>query len=57
MEKLPAKTVQRLSEYRRTLINCMNNGKEYIYSHELAQLHHKTATQVRRDIMLMGRKK
>ncbi len=54
MEKLPAKTVERLSEYRRTLINCKNNGKEYIYSHELAQLHHKTAVQVRRDIMLMG---
>ncbi len=54
MEKLPAKTVERLSEYRRTLINCKENGKEYIYSHELAQLHHKTAVQVRRDIMLMG---
>jgi len=54
MEKLPAKTVERLSEYRRTLINCLNNGKKYIYSHELAQLHHKTAVQVRRDIMLMG---
>ncbi|MCD6200829.1 MAG: redox-sensing transcriptional repressor Rex [Bacteroidales bacterium] len=54
MGKLPAKTVERLSEYRRTLINCMNHGKEYIYSHELAQFHHKTAVQVRRDIMLMG---
>ncbi len=36
MEKLPAKTVERLSGYRRTLINCLHDGKEYIYSHELA---------------------
>ncbi len=54
MELLPAKTVERLSEYRRTLINCLKEGKEFIYSHELARLHHKTAVQVRRDIMLMG---
>ena len=54
MTKLPGKTVERLSEYRRTLINCLNEGKDFIYSHELAQMHHKTAVQVRRDIMLMG---
>lgn len=54
MTKLPGKTVERLSEYRRTLISCLNQGKDFIYSHELAQIHHKTAVQVRRDIMLMG---
>lgn len=54
MVKLPGKTVERLSEYRRTLINALNEGKEFIYSHELADIHHKTAVQVRRDIMLMG---
>ncbi|NOY37896.1 MAG: redox-sensing transcriptional repressor Rex [Chlorobi bacterium] len=54
MQKLPGKTVERLSEYRRTLINCLSEGKSFIYSHELAHMHHKTAVQVRRDIMLMG---
>jgi redox-sensing transcriptional repressor len=51
---LPERTVERLSEYRRTLLICLSEGKEYIYSHELAKLHDITAVQVRRDIMLMG---
>lgn len=51
---LPERTVERLSEYRRTLLECMDEGKTYIYSHELAKLHDITAVQVRRDIMLMG---
>ncbi len=51
---LPAKTVERLSEYRRSLLNCQSQGKDFIYSHELAALHHFTAVQVRRDIMLIG---
>lgn len=51
---LPERTVERISEYRRTLLNCLANGKTYIYSHELAQLHHNTAVQVRRDIMFIG---
>ena len=51
---LPERTVERLSEYRRTLLNCLSEGKIYIYSHELAKLHNITAVQVRRDIMLMG---
>jgi redox-sensing transcriptional repressor len=54
MKRLPGKTVERLSEYRRTLIDCLNSGKRYIFSHEIAMIHHKTAVQVRRDIMLMG---
>jgi len=53
-KKLPEKTVERLSEYRRTLYNCLDQGKTHIYSHELAQIHHITAVQVRRDIMFIG---
>jgi len=53
-EKLPEKTVERLSEYRRTLLNCMATGKTHIFSHELAKMHNITAVQVRRDIMFIG---
>lgn len=52
--KLPERTVERLSAYRRTLLQCLASGKTHIYSHELAQLHHNTAVQVRRDIMFIG---
>jgi len=51
---LPEKTVERLSEYRRTLLNCLDEGKTHIYSHEIAELHNITAVQVRRDIMFIG---
>ncbi len=54
MKKLPEKTVERLSQYRRALYNCLNNGKTRIYSHELAVLLNITAVQVRRDIMFIG---
>ena len=52
--KLPGKTVERLSEYRRTLLGCLGENKHYIYSHELASMLHITAVQVRRDLMLIG---
>ncbi len=52
--KLPERTIERLSEYRRTLLTCLKNGKTHIYSHELAGLHNITAVQVRRDLMLIG---
>jgi redox-sensing transcriptional repressor len=52
--KLPGKTVERLSEYRRTLLGCLADNKNYIYSHELAAMLHITAVQVRRDLMLIG---
>ncbi len=52
--RLPEKTVERLSEYRRTLFDCLAQGKTHIYSHELADLHNITAVQVRRDIMFIG---
>jgi len=51
---LPEKTVARLSEYRRILLDCMSKGQTHIFSHELAALNHITAVQVRRDMMLMG---
>ncbi len=54
MNILPGKTVERLSEYRRTLLGCLNDNKNFIYSHDLAALLHITAVQVRRDLMLIG---
>jgi len=54
MQQLPEKTVERLSEYRRTLNRCLEEGKTHIYSHELADMKNITAVQVRRDIMFMG---
>ncbi len=52
--KLPERTVERISAYRRSLLNCLAEGKTHIYSHELAEMHHNTAVQVRRDIMFIG---
>jgi redox-sensing transcriptional repressor len=54
MNKLPGKTVERLSEYRRQLLGCLTENKNYIFSHDLAGLLHITAVQVRRDLMLIG---
>jgi redox-sensing transcriptional repressor len=52
--KLPGKTVERLSEYRRTLLECLNEKMNFIFSHDLAARLHITAVQVRRDLMLIG---
>jgi redox-sensing transcriptional repressor len=52
--KLPGRTVERLSEYRRTLLECLNEKRNFIFSHELAARLHITAVQVRRDLMLIG---
>jgi len=52
--KLPGKTVERLSEYRRTLLECLNERRNFIFSHDLAARLHITAVQVRRDLMLIG---
>lgn len=54
MKNLPDKTVERLSQYRRSLNNQLTKGKTNIFSHELAHLLHITPVQVRRDIMLIG---
>lgn len=53
-KKLPDKTVERLSQYRRALLNYLASGKHHIFSHVIANLLHITAVQVRRDIMLIG---
>lgn len=54
MMTLPGKTVERLSAYRRTLLECLGEKKNFIFSHNLASLLHLTAVQVRRDLMLIG---
>lgn len=54
MNTLPDKTVERLSQYRRNLLICKGKGKTHIFSHEIANIHHITPVQVRRDIMLIG---
>ena len=48
------KTIGRLSLYRRLLNNLATEGKDTIYSHELADLAGASAAQVRRDIMNIG---
>ncbi len=54
METLPGKTVERLSQYRRRLLNVLEDNVEYIFSHELAEIIQISAVQVRRDLMLLG---
>lgn len=51
---IPEKTIERLSEYRRTLLSCHKRGITHIFSHVLAGIHGITAVQVRRDLMLIG---
>lgn len=51
---IPEKTIERLSEYRRTLLKCHARGITHIFSHVLAGMHGITAVQVRRDLMLIG---
>ena len=52
--KLPVRTIERLSEYRRTLLACVDENTDFIYSHDLAVRLHIKAVQVRRDLMLIG---
>ena len=54
MNAIPEKTIERLSEYRRTLLECHAQGIQHIFSHVLAGIHGITAVQVRRDLMLIG---
>jgi redox-sensing transcriptional repressor len=48
------KTVGRLSLYRRLLDNLRESGTTNVYSHQLAHLAEVSATQVRRDFMVIG---
>jgi redox-sensing transcriptional repressor len=52
--RLPPKTVERLSKYRRMLIKYMQPDQVHIFSHKLAGLLNLTPEQVRRDMMLIG---
>lgn len=53
-KQLPHKTIERLSQYRRALLICLENKKDHIFSHEIAKIQHITPVQVRRDLMLIG---
>ncbi len=52
--KLPPKTVERLSQYRRVLKKYENMEGSHIFSHDLARLLKLNPVQVRRDLMLIG---
>ena len=51
---IPEKTIERLSEYRRTLLASHKQGITHIFSHVLAGIHGITAVQVRPDPMQIG---
>lgn len=50
---IPSRTLERLCAYRRILFRWQAIGKERFYSHELAEEASLTASQVRRDLMLL----
>ncbi len=59
MKKLPAKTVERLTQYRRILMhcmegNCLSKNTKNVYSYEIASLMHINPVHIRRDLMLLG---
>lgn len=54
MNKLPQKTVERLSHYRRLLLRYQYLEKPYIFSRDLASLLKINPVHVRRDLMLIG---
>jgi len=51
---LPERTVERLSLYRRVLLNYQYLDQAYIFSHNLARFLKTNAATVRRDLMLIG---
>ncbi|MCF8234593.1 MAG: hypothetical protein K9G67_06955 [Bacteroidales bacterium] len=48
--KLPVRTVQRLSRYRRLLLKYRYLEEAHIYSHDLARMCNLKPVQVRRDL-------
>lgn len=52
--KLPPRTVERLSKYRRLLDSYKDSDEAHIHSHKLAAMLNLTPVQVRRDLMLIG---
>jgi len=53
-KKLPPRSVERLSKYRRLLSRLDKSNGKFIFSHDLARLLNLTPVQVRRDLMLIG---
>ena len=53
-KKLPPRSVERLSKYRRLLSRLDDPNGKFIFSHDLARLLNLTPVQVRRDLMLIG---
>ncbi len=53
-QKIPIRTIERLSLYRRLLNMQLEVGKLNVFSHELATLGKRTPAQVRRDLMAIG---
>jgi len=51
---LSDKTIGRLSLYRRVIQELLAEGREYVYSHEIASACGVTPAQVRRDLMPTG---
>jgi redox-sensing transcriptional repressor len=54
MDKLPPKTIERISQYRRVIMDKCSPEKEHIFSYQIASIVHNTPEQVRRDLMLIG---
>jgi len=54
MRNIPEKTIERMSLYRQMLLEYIIEGRQFIFSHQLAGLLHFTSVQVRRDLMLIG---
>lgn len=50
----PQRTVARLAQYRRLLLQARDDGKASIYSHEIGEILGITPPQVRRDLMEVG---
>ncbi len=53
MDKISAKSIERLCRYRQILINFISLGKTHIFSHELASDINSSPAQVRRDLMIL----
>ena len=54
INNLPPNTVERLSLYRRVLLNYPKEKSPYIHSHRLAHLLKINPAHIRRDLMLIG---
>jgi redox-sensing transcriptional repressor len=52
--RLPQKVVARLALYRRILAGAAREGRNFLFSHELASLSGASPAQVRRDLMSVG---